>query len=369
MRLGKQWKWAGLGICALLAANAIKAQEPAVPSQPVPLAHSDPATPPPPPPPPVHEAAPPETEGDGASWFSSLSLHGDYLLVRPRRNALDFAVSSPNVTSAPGGSVESLFWETRSGFSAGGSLPIGHGWEGRLDYSYFFSQGNRSLTTPDGGTLFATLSHGGFFDDVASAAASSSINYNVIDLELAKHLAVSDGLDLTLSGGGRFAWINQQFTAIYNGGSGGAVNAVIDSPVYFRGAGLSAGAEGFWKLGPGERGEDRRPLSGLGIYAKARGSILSGEFRNFLSETNNNGALVLVNVREKYQQLVPVMELGAGLAWRGEHWRLGVGYELANWFNMVDSLDFTSATSLGKPSRRMSDLTLEALAIQLELAF
>src|SRR5262249_10551838 len=92
MRLGKQWKWAGLGVCALLAANAIKAQEPAVPSQPVPIVHGDSATPPPPPPPPVHEAAPQETEGDGASWFSGLSLHGDYLLVRPRRNALDFAV-------------------------------------------------------------------------------------------------------------------------------------------------------------------------------------------------------------------------------------------------------------------------------------
>jgi hypothetical protein len=332
------------------------------------VAHPEQWAPPPPPPPPIHEAAPPETEGESGSLLGGLSLYADYLLIRPRRNALDFAVSSPNLTNAPGGTVESLFWETRSGVRSGVGYQLGHGWEARFDYAYFYSRADRSLTAPTGGTLFATLSHGGFFDDVASASATSSINYNVFDLEAAKHVVVNDSLDLTLFGGGRFGWIDQQFTALYNGGSASAVNAVVDSPVYFRGAGLSAGAEGFWKLGGGG-GEERRFLSGLGLYAKARGSILSGEFRNFLSETNNTGAVVLVNVKEKYQQLVPVMELGMGLAWRGEHWRVGVGYELANWFNMVNSLDFTSATSLGKPSRRASDLTLEALVVQLELAF
>ena len=49
------------------------------------------------------------------------------------------------------------------------------------------------------------------------------------------------------------------------------------------------------------------------------------------------------------------------------HWGLrsllGVGYDLANWFNMTDSLDFPS-TNIGKPERRTSDLMLEGLSVQ-----
>ena len=42
-------------------------------------------------------------------------------------------------------------------------------------------------------------------------------------------------------------------------------------------------------------------------------ALLSGQFRNFLTETNNNGAVSVVDVREKYYEVVPVTELGAGM--------------------------------------------------------
>jgi hypothetical protein len=47
---------------------------------------------------------------------------------------------------------------------------------------------------------------------------------------------------------------------------------------------------------------------------------------------------------------------------------LKIGYELVNYFNMVDSLDFQSL-SFGKISRRMSDLSLEMLMIEFGLTF
>jgi hypothetical protein len=284
---------------------------------------------------------------------------GDYLLVRPRRNALDFAVSSPGGGDIAAGNVQNLSWETRSGFrfGAGYQLPDDL-WRIGLTYTYFYSAGNRNVSAPDGGQLFATLTRAGSIDDVTSASAFTSLSYNVIDLEATRLIACGKDLEVHLFGGGRFAWIDQKLDATYNGGSALAVNAMVQSPVYFRGAGLTAGGLGFWKI-----------WHDLGFYGSGRLSLLSGEFRNFLTETNGNGSVVIVNVKDTYYQVVPEVELGAGLAWEGQHFRFSIGYELTNWFNMVNSPDFASAPNVGKVSRRTSDLTLEALAIQLGVLF
>jgi len=159
-------------------------------------------------------------------------------------------------------------------------------------------------------------------------------------------------------GGGRFAWIDQKLTAVYNGGSANAVNTRVDSPVYFRGAGLTVGGEGFWKL-----------FQKFGLYARAQGSLLSGQFRNFLTEGDQNGTVSVVNIQEKYYQIVPVAEIGMGMGYQSEHLSLKIGYELTNWFNMVNSPTFPSSTSIGQLGRRTSDLSLEALSIQLGFLF
>jgi len=179
-----------------------------------------------------------------------------------------------------------------------------------------------------------------------------------VDLDIARVISVSPHLDLKVFGGGRFAWIDQKLTAVYNGGSFNAQNTTVSSPVYFHGAGVTAGAQGFWKI-----------YEGLGLFARVRGSMLSGQFRNFLTETDQNGTVSVVNVRERYYQVVPVTEMAVGAAYQGEHLFLSVGYELQNWFNMVNSPDFATGNSIGKLSRRSSDLSLEGLAVQLGFIF
>jgi hypothetical protein len=284
---------------------------------------------------------------------------GDYLLIRARRNALDFAVNSPNGGDIAAGDVEKLSWETRSGFrfGAGYQLPDDC-WRIGVSYTNFYTAADHTLNAPSGGQLFATLTRGGSIDDVGSASAFSSLSYNIIDLEATRLLSLGKGLDVQLFGGGRLAFIDQKFDATYNGGSALAVNDTVQSPIYFRGAGLEAGALGFWKI-----------WHDLGLYGKGRVSLLSGEFRNFLSETNGNGSVTIVNVKDVYYQVIPEVELSAGLAYEGEHFRFSVGYELANWFNMVNSPDFATSLNVGKVSRRTSDLTLEALSIQLGVLF
>jgi hypothetical protein len=206
--------------------------------------------------------------------------------------------------------------------------------------------------------LYATLTRGGSYDQVDSAAAANNIDYNVIDVDISHRIKVSETFCVNVFGGGRFAWIDQEFSAVYNGGPDKATNDTVSSPVFFNGAGLTFGSEGQWNV-----------WHGLGVYARARGSLLSGQFRDFLTETTNNGSVVIVNVAEKHDQIVPVAELGLGLNYCSDHWHLSVGYELANWFSMVNSPDFPDASNIGKVGRRTSDLSIEGLAVQLGLAF
>jgi hypothetical protein len=363
--MGSGNRWTGLGLGLLVAMIGLPVQAQGLPATPIPLAQ-DPL------PPvamplregPVHHdvdapllTQPPRTEEHCLA--SGLLFWGDYLIMHPRRNALDYAIASPTATGAPTGSVQSLDWETRSGFRFGFGYQRGDDpWQVGVSYTYLHSSNNQSMDAPVGGLLFATLSRAGSADDVAHASASTNLDYNVIDLDVARLIAVNSTLQVKLFGGARFAWIDQKLDAIYNGGSGGAINDHVSSPVYFHGAGVTAGGEAFWKM-----------WESLGVYGRARGSLLTGQFRNFLTETDVNGAVTIANLGEKYYQVVPVTELGLGVAWQGEHLRFGVGYEISNWFGMVNSPDFTSGVNRGKLSRRTSDLSIEGLAVQLGLLY
>src|SRR5207247_2270762 len=138
-----------------------------------------------------------------------------------------------------------------------------------------------------------------------------------------KYCAVGECFTVKFFGGGRLAFIDQRFDVVYGGGSLGTTSVLVNSPVYFRGAGLTAGAEGTWKV-----------WHGLGLYSGARFGLVSGKFRQNLTESMNNGSPPIVDVTEKYNNVIPTLELTAGVCWQNEHWRFAVGYELANWFNM-----------------------------------
>lgn len=303
-------------------------------------------------------SAPMQPEDEGYS-FRGLYFTGDYLLLRPRRDAFDYAVNSPNITQTPGGTVESADWNTESGFRIGTGFRIpGQDWYFGVTWTNLSSHGNTAQEAPAGGALYATLTRAGSYDQVDTATAATNFDYNVLDVEFSHRVKFSDTFNVNFSGGGRFAWINQEFTAVYNGGPDHAVNDTVNSPVYFNGAGLTAGADGQWNF-----------YHGLGIYARARASLLSGQFKNYLTETTANGTVGIVNVNEKNDQIVPVAEMGMGINYCSDHWHLSVGYELTNWFSMVDSLDFPDSSNIGKVGRRTSDLSLEGLAVQLGFVY
>ncbi len=298
-----------------------------------------------------------ESERNGKSYrLEGLFMTGEYLLVKPRRDAFDFAITSSDRLGVINGNLNSLDWDTRSAFRVGIGYQFADGWDASVNYFYLHSSASSSLSAPNGGALYATLTNN-TFDDVSTASAMGNLDMNVIDIDVARTYRAADNLNFRFTGGGRVTWIEQQFSAIYNGGTLGAVNDFVSSPVNFTGAGLTAGGEGTYALN-----------KHFGLYARGKVALLSGTFNNNLTETNGNGATTFYNISNKYQEIVPVLETGVGAVLTKDHMHFKVGYELYNYFNMVDSLDFQSL-SFGKASKRLSDLSLEALSIQFGLTF
>ena len=97
-------------------------------------------------------------------------------------------------------------------------------------------------------------------------------------------------------------------------------------------------------------------------------SLVYGQFKNSFSETIV-GSGTVAGFSETEDRLVPVVEAGMGLFYQGDHLFVSAGYDLTNWFNMINPLDFTSSVSPGHASRRESDLTLQGVSVKLGFTF
>lgn len=281
----------------------------------------------------------------------------EYLLMKPRRRNLDFAITDPTSTGAPQGTIESLEWDTDSGVRFGGGYRLpGDGWEVGAFYTYLHSHGGRSLTRPNGGTLFATLTRPGTVEQVDTASGTTSLNYQVLDVEIGRTWWANDALALRCFGGARFAWIDQGLDVTYDGGD--AIMTQVSSPINFEGGGVRVGGEAFWHL-----------RWGLGLFANGSASLLTGDSRTRLTQTDNAGTTTSVDVSEKFDKLIPVAELGLGIGWEYRNVQVRLGYELTNWFGLIDSPDFVSETQQGKMGHRTSDLSLEGLVARIGMSY
>lgn len=279
------------------------------------------------------------------------SLYGEYLLLRPRRTAMDYAIVDSTDDLTPQGFIESVDWETRSGFRFGGPVIGINGWSLDATYTYLHSSGTSSVAAPQGGTLFATASSSLAISEVDTALASANLDYDVLDVGVSRAVHEWSGGRTVVDVGGRIAWIDQKFQVAYEGDT--STGTFVSSPVRFDGVGLRVGGRTEWNL-----------CSCLVGYARAGASMVAGTFDVGFSETD--GGITVAAVGETYDQVVPVVDLAVGCQWQFRSMWLGVSYEVVNWFDMVDSPDFSSSFfTPGKLTRRTSDLNLSGLGVQL----
>lgn len=368
MRTGRLRKWAGLGVVALLAAGAARAQEHAAP-MPVPAAGGYPVAQP------IHAGgegghgahggghegsfaghegcAKCEEECRGGGLFASFEV----LAIHARRRAFDFAIIDPADNFIAQGRIQNLDWMTDVGFRGGLGVRTSGGWEVGLFYFYFHTDDQLTVTAPAGGTLYTTLlPPAAGLGTAQVATGATSLDMDVIDLEIGRRVHLGESLGLRLFGGGRFAIIDQDLSAAYDGGT--TTRAFARSPVNMDAYGLRAGGESHLTLG-----------SGWSVYSKAATSLLVADIRNTFVATNSGGAFLLADVSEKYDQILPVVEVGIGLGYEGERVFFSFGYELTNYINFIDSPDFVDDVHEGKLQRRTSDLMLEALVLRLGLTY
>jgi hypothetical protein len=292
--------------------------------------------------------------GRAEAGSDGLFLIAEYLLLKPQRGDLDFAIRNATQSGHPDGTIESLVLGTTSSFRVGAGYRLSSQWEVGASYCYLFSRGQGVVTSDPGGTIYATMTSPAVVEQAVSAVGDVRLNYNVADLEVGRRLQLSDNIGVRVFAGGRAGFINQHVSATYNGRD--ANNAGVYTRVDFDGAGLRVGAEGAWNIG-----------WGFSVWARAAGSMVDGRYQ--VNQTETNGTASLVNVSDKFEKIVPVTEYGLGVGWERNNIRFRIGYEMTNWSNLVDRPDFVDDVHRGKMVQHLSDLSLNGLSVQLGIGF
>jgi hypothetical protein len=314
--------------------------------------------PPPPPPPGVGVPFPGGNLGpvvcDPPAPAGGFLAEVDYLLLRPLHRATDFAVVGVNPNWGPIGVIHNVDGGFDSGFRVGAGYGWGAGGDVMFRYTNFHASASETVNGAGGNLVFPTLTDPAVVNQVASARGQSSVNVNLFDLEAGARWQPSDAVWLRFFAGPRLANLDQTLLAVYSGGE--VRNDVARRSTTFTGAGLRAGAEANYFLS-----------GGLGVYARGSGSLLVGRFRSDLSETANR--LPIVSLSETFTRVVPVIEVGIGLSYQVGAWRFTAGYEIINWFGMVDGLDVVSDVHPGKIGHRTGDLGFDGFMFRAQRQF
>lgn len=280
-------------------------------------------------------------------------IAGDYLIWKPRQPALVFAVGQTDPTRGP---VLLLPQRLDLGWDSGARVEVGYhcdaGWEVDVGYTYFHSTANGGAVAPPGGLILSFVPG---CDCLVAAGANARLNYHVIDVEVAHCCHSCDRFSYRLFGGPRIALINQEFNSFFTSVFP-ASDFVVSNPSRFNGYGLAAGGEVCWEF-----------CKGFGVFGRLGGALLVGRVRTDLVATTVNGASILA-IPNRLYRTVPVAEMAAGLAWTHGPVQVSVGYELANWFNVIDRLSLGGG-NVPAINASPSDLGLDGLFVRLSFKY
>lgn len=322
------------------------------------------------------------------SCCGGLFVTADYLYWRATQNATPYAGSA----SHPSGSIDDLpinsgasltselvdtRYDRNSAFRINFGYMMSDCWDIGFRYTYFRTNGFSSLGDASLDTdsvlanrldrNLANLVLDSTFDDgyVDFASQSISLRYSTYDLELGRYLRLnSRRLAVRALGGFRFAEINQNSQITYQSISG---NSFLTSDTT-ESIGMSA-----WGL---RVGGETHYLVGWGFSAFARGyaSLLYADFdTQRIDLQKSSTAAGIRDITDGFQHLVPVAELNLGLRWQRGGFYVAGGYDMANWFNMVQGIDATLQDDVDGTSNNYRidrrDLSLDGFFVEAGLLF
>ena len=155
----------------------------------------------------------------------------------------------------------------------------------------------------------------------------------------------------------RLATICQTLEATYSGRDADA--AGIDWRAQYDGAWadlrgriLARHGRWLWSLRPG----DSRPA-----HRQRCASLFS--------ETNNGGATIYADLRDRFALTVPVISLGVGFMYEYRGVFVVAGYEVTNFIGLFERPTFVDDFAQGKIVRPSNNLALDGFFLQLGLSF
>ncbi len=282
---------------------------------------------------------------------------GEFLIWRPRLDSTDYALVDPTNNLTPQGKVRNLKYDSNGGFRVGMGYRVpGQGWDVGVTYTYFRTNGDAAVGAPPGGVIYPTLTRPGVVDRVGTAAVSGGLDYNVFDLDVGRTWEVDPHFVMRAFGGVRWARINLDQTATYNGIH--ANNAVVRNSADFTGTGPTAGLEARWAV-----------THGLAMFGNVRGGLLYGEFGNAVRETNGNGQVLNADVSDDFTGLAPFASVALGGSYTWNTLTFSAGYEVTQYFNLSTRPVLVDDFAEGKVVRRRSDLNFDGVFFRVALAY
>lgn len=281
-------------------------------------------------------------------WY----VQADYLNWKPRRTGLGVAILDPVGVGIPaaGNPVQALDLGRDNGVRVAVGRRTVTGWDVGFRYTYFSSDDNLHFAPGDGQVLALLSSPSSGLTNADSVAATAGVELNVYDLEAGHWLRVSDSVSGRVSVGLRYAQVDQELRALYDGGSFGS--GLVDAPARFEGFGGRLAGAVYWDL-----------AWGFSVFGDLGVSLLAGELQSNRYEENFGTAVV--DVKNEVEQIIPVVDMSLGVAWNRGPWTLSGGYELSNWFNVSTTTDFVDNFNGGSLDDGLSDLGFDGFFLRL----
>jgi hypothetical protein len=287
-----------------------------------------------------------------------LRASADYLYMKPRRQSLAFAIVDPRDDLSPQGSIESITWGTESGYRVSLIGDYGSsGWFVNTSYFYLHSSGSRSAVAPGGGTLYGLLAAPSVIGgEYGSSNATSNVDIDIVDVSVGKSFNINRSLSSSLFVGPRFGHIDQEFQAVYQGSS---TTTFVSSPQRFDGIGLAGGGTSNFHLG-----------KNVSLFGGASAALIVGDQKSWLRETSDGGTTFTVNLERENEVVIPVIDLSAGVEMRFSYIHLAAGYQVSEWFDLIDAFDTVELIGHpGKLSQSTGNLSISGLFIRLTASF
>ena len=231
-------------------------------------------------------------------------------------------------------------------------------WDVKLYYTWFRSQGSRSLT--EGDELIESQFFGGFLNNDVSESAKAMIklNYNMFDGQLGREFCITECLSLRPFIGIKGGWIDQSLKSEWQ---------IIDFQTFTTFPGAEDLTNDFWGVGPSV-GVDSKWALGcyFSLFGDFETAFLWGTWKN--RDLYQNALSRVINTNMKNAHAVSLMlRAFVGVGWERDffcctHFAVKAGYEAQIWFSQFRIPTFQQLRVHG-------DLTLQGGTLNVSFEF